>query len=362
MKHPLVGYALLFTLLSAPAARAGDPLFPADVLGTLDFDAALDLRFVNERFDLFGSDLDVKLVNEEVRLRLGTGAGTQLGASLPYNSSASCSPFPCEASEAGNVEVFGRWRAVGGPQDAFWLAAEFRWITLSRHADRDGYAGGLTAGWVADRGFRPYVGYQMTIPDDTNTNLHALALGAHVGSGAVTFAPELQYGYYQEPKGNTPEHEFGVGLGLHARVARNTFISPDGGYTRFAGNPPTGGIEHLWHVGLTIYHRFGGAEPARVMSPPVAARAVPPPGPQLPPDVPAAVSPAPVAAPAFAAGQDRRLRAATALYPRPTPDSEHSTLPAGTALRLRADMKNVAGRWWYVEAGSQRGWVREGDL
>lgn len=92
-----------------------------------------------------------------------------------------------------------------------------------------------------------------------------------------------------------------------------------------------------------------------------AAPAEPPPASS--PTAPPLVAPTPPRPAGLAPGGVAHVRAATALRGRPMQDAPGLTpLEAGAAVQLVSSTRNLTGIWWYVNSGTETGWLPESAL
>lgn len=107
-----------------------------------------------------------------------------------------------------------------------------------------------------------------------------------------------------------------------------------------------------------------GAAPA---PPPVPAAAAPAPPPVAEPppsaNAPPLVAPTPARPAGLAPGGVAHVRVATPLRGRPMLDAAAGApLAAGASVQLVSSTRNLAGVWWYVNSGSETGWLPESAL
>lgn len=61
-------------------------------------------------------------------------------------------------------------------------------------------------------------------------------------------------------------------------------------------------------------------------------------------------------------GSKVRVRSGAVLHARPSIGGSSAAITAGAELELGQQVSNAGGRWWYVAAGSDSGWLSQADI
>jgi len=73
-------------------------------------------------------------------------------------------------------------------------------------------------------------------------------------------------------------------------------------------------------------------------------------------------TPAPSEAGIVQTGSKVRARNGAVLHARPSVGSSSAAINSGAELELGQQVNNAGGRWWYVVAGSDSGWLSQADI
>lgn len=292
MKKRIITYLFGLSLFSPMIGFCEDYLFPTDVLpkGQFDIRAGVSNTEYSEKVgtDVFGPPVRgerlTKITTEEVQVRYGLGADSQIGVTVPYESQrefkykTSPGSFlnftnkPREADGVDNIGISFRHRFIGGDESQFSLVGNAKLYANTAERNYTGLALGLSAGWVYDDSLKAHLGYSYFVSDQDNlSSSHRIEAGLYKQiTSLITLIPEYSFTHFDKSSDGsfttaTPTNAQSFGVAAHIQVSPRSYLIPYAGlnfHEKFHNDAAFnyGSSNDGKTLSLSFYHAF---EPIR---------------------------------------------------------------------------------------------------
>ncbi len=260
-------------LASVGLAYADNRIFPTDILNQWEVDAGASASYQTLSTDFRISNSSAtetrKITTENVGVRLGLGAGWQIGASLHYVSrdaihtkwKSSGNSYDYKNSYSQNPQFWAAYGIVNDKDNPFSLVGEFM-VSPKTTDFAHSYGAKLSAGWESSETLKLYSIYSISRNNDTNTT-NRIEIGAYKDiSDGVTLIPSVEYSAFRATNYFHSAGQYGISLSANVQLAKNTYLIPT--IVNY-GNTPVKTKDDFFHadsmhngmlISLGIYHLF----------------------------------------------------------------------------------------------------------